>query len=85
MSEGHGRVYEVDGGRIKVERAAHSNYWSWIDERGRRTSDYRAGYMSHQDCIRDAERETAAVAHEKKAETIYNSTEPEALPWWVGN
>lgn len=79
------RSYEVDGGKIRVHRAQHSFYWSWVDDRGRRLGDYRAGYMSHQDCISDAEKETAAIAHGRKAEAVYNAVEPETIPWWVGN
>ena len=78
-------TYDVDGGKIRIHRAQHSYYWSWIDERGRRLSDYRSGYLSHQDCISDAEKETSAIAHGKKAQDIYNACEPETIPWWVGN
>jgi hypothetical protein len=76
-------TYEVDGGRIRVHRAQHFLYWSWVDERGRRLSDYRSGYLSHQDCISDAERETSAIALGRSALADRDNAEPEALPWWV--
>ena len=78
-------TYDVDGGKIRIHRAQHSYYWSWIDERGRRLSDYRSGYLSHQDCISDAEKETSAIAHGRSAIAVYEIAEPETIPWWVGN
>lgn len=78
----YGTIVIVDGGRIKIEKAS-SFYWFWIDGKNRRISDMRAGYLSHQDCVADAERETAAVVHGKRSEDIYNAVEPESLPWWV--
>ena len=77
-------TYEVNGGRIRVHRAQHFLYWSWVDERGRRLSDYRSGYLSHQDCISDAERETSAIALGRPALADRDNAEPKTLPWWVG-